>query len=156
MKIPLRTLQYIEVLKLTSRLAKLDLLNGHGKKALDVGCGSGYGLLALTFLGYDAYGFDINKEKVLKAKRMGFKNVVRYDAQVGILFNNHFHLITCFGVLEHLFHPEKALMNMLLKSPNIVVIDVPNRHTEFLRLIYLTILKHERLRLVYCKETASY
>jgi len=47
-------------------------------------------------------------------------------------------------VLEHLSEPGKALRNMLAIRPGVLVVDVPNKHTEFLRLAYL-ILKHKRL-----------
>lgn len=77
-KMPLRTSQYLDVLRFASKLAKLDLLNGRGKKALDVGCGSGYGLLTLKLLGYDVYGFDIDLHHVKKAQELGFENVLQY------------------------------------------------------------------------------
>ena len=40
-RVLIRTLQYIETLRLASMLTGLNLLDGRGKKALDVGCGSG-------------------------------------------------------------------------------------------------------------------
>jgi ubiquinone/menaquinone biosynthesis C-methylase UbiE len=64
--------------------------------------------------------------------------------KLGIPFNESFDLITCFGALEHFCSPEKALANILAKKPNVLVVDVPNRHTEFLRLTYL-LLKQERI-----------
>jgi 2-polyprenyl-3-methyl-5-hydroxy-6-metoxy-1,4-benzoquinol methylase len=114
-KIPLRTLQYVAILKLASELLGLNLLNGCGKRALDVGCGSGNGLLALKLLGYEVYGFDVDGEKLRKARELGF-NALQYDAEVGVPFNEDFNLVTCFSVLEHLRHPEKALISQL-KSP---------------------------------------
>jgi len=45
-KVPLRTLQYIKILRLANELIDFNLLNGHGEKALGVGYGSGKGLLA--------------------------------------------------------------------------------------------------------------
>lgn len=99
--------------------------------------------MALQLLGYDVYGFDINPESVSKALSM-FKKVVQYDVELGIPFNESFDLITCFDVLEHLRNPEKALANILAKKPNVIVINVPNKHTEFLRLTYL-LLKREKI-----------
>jgi SAM-dependent methyltransferase len=144
--LPLRTLQYIQILKFASKLTKLNLLSGWGRKALDVGCGSGKGLLALKLLGYDAYGFDIDPELVSKARSIvqDSSKVVQYDVELGIPFNESFDLITCFGVLEHLHRPEQALTNILAKKTDVLVIDVPNRHTEFLRLAYL-LLKREKI-----------
>jgi SAM-dependent methyltransferase len=145
-KLPLRTLQYIEVLRFASKLTGLNLLNGRGKKALDVGCGSGKGLLALKLLGYDAYGFDVNQYLISETRLIvrDKSKVIQYDVESGIPFDESFDLITCFSVLEHLRNPEKALANVLANKPNVLVIDVPNRHTEFLRLVYL-LLKRERI-----------
>jgi len=93
-RIPLRTLQYIEILRLASKLTGSNLLNGCGKKVLDVGCGPGEGLLALRMLGYEVYGFDIDLKSVCKARNLGFKNIMQYDAEFGIPFDVKFDLIT--------------------------------------------------------------
>ena len=95
---------------------------------------------------YEACGFDIDPKRVLEAYKLGFKNVLKYDVQAGIPFDEDFDLITCFDVLEYLHEPEKALRNMLAKSPKVLVINVPNGHTKFLRLAYLATFKHERIR----------
>jgi ubiquinone/menaquinone biosynthesis C-methylase UbiE len=78
----LRVLQYIEILKFASKLTGLTLLNGRGKKTLDVSCGSGKGLLVLKLLGHDAYGFDINSELVSKVRSI-VQKVIRYEYEVG-------------------------------------------------------------------------
>jgi len=144
-KVPLRTLQYIGILRLASKLTGFNLLNGCGKMALDVGCGSGKRLLALSLLGYDVYGFDVSAEAVREAYKLGFqRKVLQWDVEESIPFNEEFDLVTCFSVLEHLYHPQRALTNILAIKPKILLIDVPNRHTEFLRLIYL-ILKGEKI-----------
>jgi 2-polyprenyl-3-methyl-5-hydroxy-6-metoxy-1,4-benzoquinol methylase len=145
MVLPTRTLQYLDELKIASEvLGEKSLLEGHGKKALDVGCGKGYGLLALRLLGYEAYGFDINPDNIAYAKSLGFKEVLVYNLEDGIPFHENFDLITCFGVLEHVRVLDKAL-EVLLKAPyHYLIITVPNLHTEFLRLFYL-ILRGERI-----------
>ena len=113
------------------------MLKGHGKKALDVGCGKGYGLLALRLLGYEAYGFDINPDNIVYAKSLGFEDVLVYNLEDGIPFHGNFDLITCFDVLEHVRVLDKAL-EVLLKAPfHYLIITVLNMHTEFLRLFYL-------------------
>jgi 2-polyprenyl-3-methyl-5-hydroxy-6-metoxy-1,4-benzoquinol methylase len=77
--LPTRTLQYLGELRIASELlGEKSLLKSHGKKALDVGCGKGYGLLALRFLGHEAYGFDINPDNIAYAKNFGFKDILVY------------------------------------------------------------------------------
>jgi len=139
--IPERTLQYIYELQFASKLLNINLLEGKGKRALDVGCGKGYGLLALKALGYDVYGYDINTDNVKFCKMLGFKNVCTFNLENGIPFKEDFHLITCFDVLEHVKSLEKALKNLLLANYKYLIITVPNLHTEFIRLMYLTIQK---------------
>ena len=143
--LPTRTLQYLGELRIASELlGEKSLLKGHGKKALDVGCGKGYGLLALRLLGYEAYGFDINPDNIVYAKKLGFKDVLVYNLEDGIPFHEEFDLITCFGVLEHVRVLDRAL-EVLLKAPyHYLIITVPNLHTEFLRLFYL-ISRGERI-----------
>ena len=52
-KVPTRILQHIKTLRLASKLTGLDLLGARGKNTLNVGCGSGKGLLALKLLSYE-------------------------------------------------------------------------------------------------------
>lgn len=141
MKIPERTLQYIYDLDLASKLIGRDLLDGKGKRALDVGTYKCHGLLALKALGYEVYGFDINPEAVNVCRKLGFKNVVVHNLEKGIPFNTYFDLVTCFGVLEHVRDLKKALKRLLKVNWRVMVITVPNLYTEFLRLAYL-MLRH--------------
>lgn len=145
--IPERTLQYIYDLALASKLSGINLLSGKGKRALDVGCGKGYGLLALKALGYEVYGFDIDKKAIEIAKSMGFTNVTIANLEEGIPYSQHFHLITCFDVLEHVRKLDKALRTLLSASFNILVVTVPNVNTEFLRLMYLALRRKGKISL---------
>lgn len=137
--IPERTFQYLYELNLASELLNVDLLEGKGRKALDVGCGKGYGLLALKALGYDVYGFDIDANNVKFCRVLSFKNVCTFNLEDGIPFKENFYLITCFDVLEHVRNLRKALENLLLAKYKYLVITVPSIHTEFIRLAYLTL-----------------
>jgi len=137
MMLPERTLQYIYNVSLASKLIGRNLLNGHGKKALDVGCYRGYGLLALKALGYEVNGFDIDEKAVAHARMLGFKNVIVHDLEKGIPFSIHFNLVTCFDVLEHVRNLDAALKALLTANYDVLVITVPNIYTEFLRLTYL-------------------
>lgn len=145
--LPERTLQYIYDLVLASKLSGINLLDGRGKRALDVGCGRGYGLLALKALGYKVYGFDIDEKAIKIVKQMGFKNVTVANLEEGIPWQQHFHLITCFDVLEHVKELDKALKTLLSANFNTLVITVPNINTEFLRLIYLALRRKARISL---------
>ncbi len=136
-------MQYIYDLDLASKLAGLNLLNGRGKLALDVGCGKGYGLLALKALSYEVYGFDVNPEAVATCRRLGF-NVILHNLEQGIPFNMSFDLITCFDTLEHVRDLRRALKSLLSARWRTLVITVPNLYTEFLRLAYLTLKRRAR------------
>jgi len=139
--LPERTLQYIYNLSLASKLIGRNILDGHGKKALDVGSYKGYGLLALKAVGYEVYGFDINEKAVARARMLGFKNIELHNLEKGIPFNIRFDLITCFDVLEHVRELDAALKALLTADFDVLVITVPNIYTEFLRLSYLAVTR---------------
>src|SRR3972149_9221598 len=62
----------LESLKWASKVLHRDLLNGTGKRALDVGCAFGYGVSLLRSLGYDAFGTDISSYGLIQGKdRLG-------------------------------------------------------------------------------------
>ena len=138
-KLPERTLQYIYELDLAGKLICENLLDGRGKRALDVGCYRGYGPLALKALGYEVYGFDIDAKQVAYARMMGFRNVTVHNLEDGIPFDMDFDLITCFDVLEHVRDFNAALRALLSANFKVLVITVPNLYTEFVHLAYLTI-----------------
>jgi SAM-dependent methyltransferase len=123
---------FLEVLNWASKCSGVDFFNGKGKTALAVGCGYGYEVELLTSFGYDAYGIDISKFGIKKAKgRLGAPDFVVCDVQRGVPFRDGtFDLLTCFGVLEHIDYPMRALKNMSAVCKDTIICTSPNRLVE--------------------------
>ena len=121
----------LEVLQWASKGTPEDLLNGKGKKALDVGCAYGFTTRILAGLGYDTCGVDISTYGTKQGKNLGDSQFVVCDAQTNMPFTAEtFDLVTCFDVLEHLIFPEKAIVNMFKVCKGTLVITTPNRKVE--------------------------
>jgi 2-polyprenyl-3-methyl-5-hydroxy-6-metoxy-1,4-benzoquinol methylase len=121
----------LEVLKWASKGTPEDLLNGKGKKALDVGCAYGFTTRILAGLGYDPCGVDVSTYGTKQGKNLGDSQFVVCDAQAFMPFTAEtFDLVTCFDVLEHLIFPEKAIVNMFNVCKGAFVITTPNRKVE--------------------------
>jgi ubiquinone/menaquinone biosynthesis C-methylase UbiE len=120
-----------EVLQWASKAAGNDLLDGQGKRALDVGSAFGYTSRALSELGYETFGADISSWGTKQAKQLSKGEFLVCDAQTNMPFNEEtFDLVTAFDVLEHLSHPEKALQSMFAVSKGAIVCTTPNRKVE--------------------------
>ena len=121
----------LEVLKWGSKVSDADLLNGQGKSALDVGCAYGYVVEVLESLGYHAYGVDISKYSLKKAKQFYSADFIVCDVQEPLPFKkDSFDLLTSFGVIEHLTHPSRALENMFASCRGTMICTTPNRIVE--------------------------
>ena len=123
---------FVEVLNWASKCSSVDFFNGKRKTALAVGCGYGYEVELLTSFGYDAYGIDISKFGIRKAKRrLSAPDFVVCDVQRGVPFRDEsFDLLTCFGVLEHIGYPMRALKNMSAVCKDAIICTSPNRLVE--------------------------
>jgi len=121
----------LEVLQWASKGILEELMNGKGKKALDVGCAYGYTSRVLADLSYDTCGVDISTYGTKQGKIIGGSQFVVCDAQTSMPFTSEtFDLVTCFDVLEHLPFPEKALVNMFNVCKGTLVCTTPNRKVE--------------------------
>ena len=121
----------LEVIRWASKTLHTDLLNGNGRRALDVGCAYGYSSRVLAELGYETFSFDISKWGINQAKSISNAQFLVCDAQTSIPFKKEtFDLVTCFDVLEHLPHPEKALKSMLGVCKGVIVCTTPNKKVE--------------------------
>lgn len=119
-----------EVLKWASRVSSCDLLDGHGKTALDIGCAYGYAVDVLKSLGYNAFGIDISRYGIRKAKVYA-TDVVVCDVQRTLPFKTRvFDLVTCFEVLEHLPRPLQAIKNMFNSCKHVMICTTPNKTVE--------------------------
>jgi 2-polyprenyl-3-methyl-5-hydroxy-6-metoxy-1,4-benzoquinol methylase len=121
----------LEVLQWASKGTSEDLLDGQGKKALDVGCAYGFTTRILAGLGYDTCGVDISTYGTKTGKNLGDSQFVVCDAQSNMPFTTKtFDLVTCFDVLEHLPFPEKAIVNMFNVCKGTLVCTTPNKKVE--------------------------
>jgi len=93
----------LQAMRWASTQTHLNLLDGSGKKAIDIGCAYGYVVSLLNQLNYDALGLDISSY-VLDAEEKG--NSLQGDAQSLPVKSNSIDLITCFDTLEHLERPD--------------------------------------------------
>jgi 2-polyprenyl-3-methyl-5-hydroxy-6-metoxy-1,4-benzoquinol methylase len=121
----------LDVLQWASKCMREDLLNGQGKKALDVGCAYGFTTRILAGLGYDTCGVDISGYGTKQGKILAGSQFVVCDAQTNMPFTTEtFDLVTCFDVLEHLPFPEKAIVNMFNVCKGTIVCTTPNKKVE--------------------------
>jgi 2-polyprenyl-3-methyl-5-hydroxy-6-metoxy-1,4-benzoquinol methylase len=131
LKVGLVERHVLEVLQWASKGMHEDLLNGQGKKVLDVGCACGFTTRILAGLGYDTCGVDISGYGTKQGKILVAGQFVVCDAQTNMPFTTEtFDLVTCFDVLEHLPFPEKAIVNMFNVCKGTIVCTTPNRKVE--------------------------
>jgi len=123
---------FTEVLEWASKNAKINLFDGKGKTAIDVGCAYGFGTNILRSFGYDCYGTDVSRHSLLIAKKTNsLANLVISDAQGGLPFRSHiFDLVTCFEVLEHLPNPLDAIRSLYDCCKSILLCTTPNRMVD--------------------------
>lgn len=93
---------------------------------LDVGCGAGKFLISARLRGYDVMGVEVDPMAVsfLKAQ-----NIPVFHGTISELpVENTFHIITAFGVLEHIPDPVNFLKSILchLKPGGEILLGVPN------------------------------
>lgn len=80
-----------------------------GKKAVDIGCGSGY---MERLFPDDITGVDFSKEALKIAKKNGAKHLVHAPAENLPFKDNEFEISASFGVLEHVVDQLKAVQEM--------------------------------------------
>jgi len=119
---------YYGMLVWANRHSLWNLLNGYGKKALDIGCAYGFITDLLSRLGYEALGIDVSNYAVMRGREFGIKNLLESDVSHPPFKAMSFDLITCFEVLEHLPDPTSALTGIyrLLDSQGIFLAITPN------------------------------
>ena len=98
-----------------------------GGKLLDVGCGSGEFLNAMSQAGLESVGLEPNSMQAEFARRQGL-NVVNEPLKEGLFPPAHFDVITFLQVLEHVPDPVQTLRltKDYLRRDGLVVLDVPS------------------------------
>ena len=125
-----------------------------GKKALDIGCGTGRISLALAKLGADVTCLDLStamlKHLKLKArKRKVVSRIITINSSADKLplDDNSFDIVTCFGLLEHLppaVYNRTILEAFRLLKPNRKMLAVVNNsRSVFLKNSYLMKEQHQ-------------
>lgn len=104
-----------------------------GKKALDFGCGTGYGSFLLAQVAQSVVGLDIDELALTWARdhhRTSNLDFIQSSSLGEELPNSTFDLVTCFEMIEHVdFETQKAAISniaRLLKDDGILLISTPN------------------------------
>lgn len=119
--------------KLINIFQNLDLNN---KKILDIGCGSG-GLTFKLFKSLrnsEVIGVDFNEKAIksanirLKREKLKKLKFMSGDAENIVFNDNEFDIVIALDMLDHLFDPEKCLINIrkILKKNGYAIICVGN------------------------------
>lgn len=103
-----------------------------GRRALDVGCGIGFYTQRLQEAGADAYGVDVDPEKVAEARQI-VANVQVAPAEALPFPDGFFDMVLSHEVLEHVDDDRQAVAEAIrvLKPGGRLVIFVPNRLYAF-------------------------
>ena len=99
---------------------------GFSGKALEIGCGNGWMLNALSENGWEVMGFERNEEQAKRVARdCGFQV---FSGDLGQIKDQKFDLILLFNVIEHLSHPKEVLQQCreLLTERGVLILNAPN------------------------------
>jgi len=88
---------------------QVDILNGFGKRAPDVGCGYGYVVEMLQRMNYEAYALDTSSYALRMAKEKVKAYFIANDGERLCFQNETFDLVTSFEALEPLKEPAIAI-----------------------------------------------
>jgi len=120
---------YISYLNMVNKY--FDVLNGKGKKALEIGCAYGYGLKLLETIGYDVYGIDFSEYAIKQAKDfLGDSGYIAVaDGRQLPFRDSQFDLVIAIDVLEHVYHAKQVVANCyrVLKSGGLFGAVIPNK-----------------------------
>ncbi|MCF7669541.1 MAG: methyltransferase domain-containing protein [Verrucomicrobia bacterium] len=101
--------------------------SGRGERVLDAGCGVGQALKRLVAADIDAYGVDVSKPNIERAKVI-CGNCSVYDGKVLPFTDGFFRAAGAFNVLEHVEEPELFLSELcrVVKPGGWIVVSSPN------------------------------
>lgn len=110
------------------RMLKLLERHTHGRKLLDIGCGSGFFVKLLKEEGWDAKGIDPSKYAVNYGMKKYGVDIQQAAWEWDYSSEERFDVITLIGVLEHLEHPFRSLIkiNEYLNQGGLILITTLN------------------------------
>jgi SAM-dependent methyltransferase len=97
-------------------------------KILEIGCGRGILLKALSQLGHECHGIERSRLAAARAQRTPGIEVYAKPLEQCKLPENYFDLVIFWHVLEHLENPAETLhqVSKLLRPGGMLIIEVPN------------------------------
>lgn len=125
------------LLKKANQMCNQNKFEINNKYALDVGCGSGGMLVALSSEYEHVIGIDVSMHSLIYAKKLleenNCKNVSLYCCGLDYLpfEDNTFNMVSASNVIEHLQDQEKAIgeIHRLQKKDGVFFGDIPNRYS---------------------------
>ncbi|HZE87235.1 MAG TPA: class I SAM-dependent methyltransferase [Methylomirabilota bacterium] len=106
-----------------------ELKNLHPQSILDAGCGEGFFLTKLSHakIGKKLEGIEYGDEAIKIGKKLHPTIIIKKADIYKLPYrNNSFDVVVCTEVLEHLVHPEKALLELKRVAKKYIVLSVPN------------------------------
>jgi len=102
-------------------------INAHSR-ILEIGCGRGLLLNALSRLGHECHGTERSGLAAKRAQRLVGVKIYTTELDNCNLEKESFDLVILWHVLEHLERPDQTLAQVfqLLKSGGLVLVEVPN------------------------------
>jgi len=99
-----------------------------GGSLLDIGCSSGGFLSTLRGSAWKLYGVEVEESTAQKARVASGAEVFVGAVESAPFAPESFDVITCFDLLEHLYHPRRFLGSVMkwLKPGGVVLTQVPN------------------------------
>jgi len=101
----------------------------HPATLLDAGCGEGFvaGIFLKAMPSLELTGFDVLEDSVKLAQLRNPRGTFAVGDIYNIAFpDNHFDVVCCFEVMEHLHEPDRALAELARVARRAVVMSVPH------------------------------
>ena len=94
------------------------------EKVLDAGCGNGE--LKTYFKEFELYGFDFHKDAIDKAKKKGYKKLIKAEITKLPYKDKEFDKTISIQVFQYLENPKKAFKELFRITKKEIILSVPN------------------------------